>query len=303
MSSMNEESSPAIGGGAVNEKKRLYPERLSAKPTPDDGNSETDAYTSSFYDPIRHRSHFLHSIEGLHRYPNYLSRWKENDMDRLETALLEKLSQVRDQRSKAIQQRHEMQELLQLFLRQNPQWDKFVQVPATWEEIQSTILDPRASKAIFRSRFFQSTQGNPTISVIDVLLGRTRVELDAAFLQDLMDEEMFDVYSFPLLSPEFCHKLHRFVSAFMQALESSPSQQSLTSGIHKDLDNMGMGWLSDLVFQLVARPISSHLYKETELEGGCLDWRHGFIASYTADPTQSKPRQRLVPHSDDSEVR
>jgi hypothetical protein len=301
MSSLNNQSPTSIGGGAVNEKKRLYPERLTGKPTRDGGNVETA--TSSSYDPVRHRSHFLHAMEGLDRYPNYLSRWKEGDMDRLETALREKLSQVRDQRSQVMRQRDEMQQILHLYLQQNPQWNKFVQIPATWEEIQSNILDPRASKVIFRSKFFQSTRGESTISVQDVLQGKTPVNLDTALLQDLMDEEMFDTYSLPLLSPEFCYKLHRFVSAFsIHVLDSSLFQQSLTLNIHKDLDNMGMGWLNDLIFQLVVRPISCHLYKETELEGGDLDWRQGFIASYSADPTQSKPRQRLVPHTDDSEV-
>ncbi|KAL3918673.1 MAG: hypothetical protein SGARI_007402 [Bacillariaceae sp.] len=140
------------------------------------------------------------------------------------------------------------------------------------------------------------------VSVQDVLSGKIPVELDTAQLQQLMDEEMDDLFAFPVLSPEFCHQLHTFVSAFVEAIQASPSHETLTRGIHKDLDNMGLGWLNDLLFHLITRPVSAQLYKETELAGGDLDWRQGFIASYSADPTQSKPRQRLVPHTDDAEV-
>jgi len=297
MISSNEPSSN-VGGGAVNEKKRLYPERLDQTQC-DDRSGDF----SSSYDPIQHRSHLLHAMEGLDRYPNYLSRWREEDMDLLEHALNDRLNQVRDQRIKVIQQRKEMQVVLQDFLEANPEWKDFVQVPSSWKEVETVILDPRAAKAILRSKMFrQSNDRGDTISLDDVLSGRIQVELDTAYLQEWMDEEMFDVYSFPILSSSFCHKLHKFVSAFVSALELSPSFQTLTRGIHKDLDNMGMGWLNDLLFQLVTRPIAAQLYKETDLAGGDLDWKQGFIASYSAEPTQSKPRQRLVSHTDDAEV-
>ena len=48
--------------------------------------------------------------------------------------------------------------------------------------------------------------------------------------------------------------------------------------------------------------MSSHLFKTTEMGEGDLDFRHGYIAAYSAKPTDTKPRQRLVPHTDDSEV-
>ncbi|KAG7368143.1 hypothetical protein IV203_030886 [Nitzschia inconspicua] len=286
-----------VGGGAVNEKKRLYGEQSTE---PLEAVQSDHPSLSSAYNPLQHRSHLFHAIEGLDRYPNYLSRWTENDIDQLQVALQERLSQVHEQKSKVRNQRLQIKDLLQEFLDKHPEWKEFVQAPSNWEEIQSTILDPRATKAIFRSRMFH--RNNETTSLDDVLAGTMPVELDAAYLQELMDEEMFDVYSFPLLSPAFCHKLHRFVSAFLTYLESSSNMKSLARGIHKDLDNMGMGWLNNLLFHLVVRPLSAHLYKETELEGGDLDWRQGFIASYSADPTQSKPRQRLVPHTDDAEV-
>jgi hypothetical protein len=300
MSSATNDSANAIGGGAVNEKKRLFPEKGLLSKEKSGVVEDEQTLSSSAYDPMQHRAHLLHALEGLDRYPNYLSRWQDDDIDLLEGALQERLKQVREHKSKMTQQRLEMKQLLQEFLNQHSEWKDFVQAPSTWEEIQSAILHPRANETIFRSKFFQLKRDG--VSVEDVLSGKTPVILDAAFLQELMDEEVFDVYSFPLLSSDFCHKLHRFVSAFMSHLESSPSLQSPTRGIHKDLDNMGMKWLNDLLFQLVVRPISSHLYKDTELEGGDLDWRQGFVASYSADPTQSKPRQRLVPHTDDAEV-
>jgi hypothetical protein len=293
--------SAAIGGGAVNEKKRFFLDSLHPEDTEEHNNYlDGSSQSNSRYNPTQHRAHLFHAMEGLDRYPNYLSRWEEPDIDALERALQEKLQQVRDQKSKITQQRQEMQRVLQRFLECSPEWKEFVQAPSTWEDIQTKILDQRAAKAIFRSQMFLGHKDN--MSVEDVLRGRIPIKLDTAQLEQLMDEEMDDVFAFPLLSQEFCTKLHTFVSAFLEAMEASPPLQTITRGIHKDLDNMGMGWLNDLLFHLITRPIAAQLYKETELAKGDLDWRQGFIASYSADPTQSKPRQRLVPHTDDAEV-
>jgi hypothetical protein len=38
--------------------------------------------------------------------------------------------------------------------------------------------------------------------VQEVLSGQVTVELDAHLLEELMEEELFDVYSIPLLTPE-----------------------------------------------------------------------------------------------------
>jgi uncharacterized protein (UPF0305 family) len=308
-----DEDRTEVGGGAVNEKKRLYylndlssPRKLT---TLDGGNVNP---SSPSYNPIEYRSHLLHAIEGLNRYPNYLSRWNEDDIESLELALEERLQQVRSQKLQVQQRREEMKHILRKFLQKYTEYENFVQPPQTWEEIQSTILDPRANQAIFRSKFFrrkQQQEQEDTVSVQDVVSGKVQVELDTAYLQEWMDEEFYDVYSFPLLSSTFCHKLHTFVSAVLHfmttttgSIKNEGSSVKLNRGIHKDLDNMGMGWLNDLLFHLIVRPISAQLYKETDLAGGDLDWRQAFIASYSATPTHSKPRQRLVPHTDDAEV-
>lgn len=65
---------------------------------------------------------------------------------------------------------------------------------------------------------------------------------------------------------------------------------------------MGLSWINKLLFHLVVRPISRQLFKETELQGGDLDFCHGYVAFYAASPTTSAPRERLVAHTDDSEV-
>jgi len=69
-----------------------------------------------------------------------------------------------------------------------------------------------------------------------------------------------------------------------------------------DLDTVGLSWINDLLFHLVVCPISRQLFQKTELEGGDLDFRHGYVAGYAASPSTSSPRERLVAHTDDSEV-
>ena len=82
-----------IGGGSVNEKERRYSPDAHHHQHPSPSSSSTDSDNNdhieveSSYNPLQHRSHLLHAIEGLNRYPNYLSRWKENDVEALEQEL------------------------------------------------------------------------------------------------------------------------------------------------------------------------------------------------------------------------
>lgn len=283
----NPEETVTIGGGSINEKERLYHRTSNKEQTP------SSPLSLSAYDPSNHRSHLIHAIEGLNRYPNYLSRWQENDIRALETELEQLLEKVKNQASKATDQHDDIQKHLRVFYKEHPEWEDFCRPPETWEDVTDRILDPRAAKAIRRSL------NDTTISVDDVLSGRTPVDLDVGYLQEWMDEELFDVYSFPLLSKTFCHKLCRYASAFLEYMESSSTTSSF---YYKNMDRIGLGWFNNLVFWLILKPISSKLYKATELHGGDLDWRHGFIAAYSSSPSTSKPRQHLVPHTDDAEV-
>ena len=95
-------SDEVIGGGDINEKKRLYGRKSLQQdkgiplspPQVDKANKKSaDNSESSFYDPVQHRSHLFHAIEGLNRYPNYLSRWNEKDVETLERALKYEMQQ------------------------------------------------------------------------------------------------------------------------------------------------------------------------------------------------------------------
>ena len=65
-----------------------------------------------------------------------------------------------------------------------------------------------------------------------------------------------------------------------------------------NLDLIGCGWVNDLVFHLVLRPLTRLLF-ETEL-----DFRHGYVAGYSANVTskQDVSRDHLISHTDDSEM-
>ena len=141
----------------------------------------------------------------------------------------------------------------------------------------------------------------------DVASGSVRVELDVGSLTALMDEELPDVFSFPLLSKEFCHEVTSYVKALAQqqsrsSSSSSDHQLGRRAAIH--LDTVGLQWVNDLLFYLVLRPISAHLFASTETGGADLDWRNGYVAGYSAQPAleTATPRERLVSHTDDSEV-
>lgn len=282
-----------IGGGAINEKKRSFG-------SPADGayaDDEKDKLADSDFDPILRKSHLFHSIEGLDRYPNYLSRWNENDIDLLEEALQHQLKKVQTQRKEVVQRRLEIKTLIDHILVQNKSYQKLTVQPSSWEEVH-TILDASARKAIFRSSWFRQKQ--PTIQ--DVINGEALVELDTSHLEGVMDQECFDVYSIRILQESFCREIRDFVRHVHEQGKTDPRFQHLDLGRRPlDLDSVGLGWLNDLLFQLILRPISRHLFTSTETVRD-LDWRQGYVAGYAADPDDGRPRSKLVTHTDDSEV-
>lgn len=311
-STTKKEDNIVIGGGNINEKERQYCAKARTNTTETglvhgfSGIDNKEIKSKSAYNPMQHRSHLLHAIEGLDRYPRYISRWKETDINSLEQALKEKLEQVREQKTNISSQRRYIQFVLQEFLVEYPEWIGFSRRPTSWDDIRN-MLDPRAVKAIFRSKIFHKKNNDQglhsnEIFVNDVISGRIPIELDAKHLQEWIDYEMNDVYSFPLLSETYCRNIHTYVTSIISFVELTPRISNLPKTIYKDLDYLGLEWLNDLVFNLIVRPISAQLYKDTELSGGDLDFRQGYIASYSSDPTISKPRQGLVPHTDDAEV-
>ncbi|CAJ1943032.1 unnamed protein product [Cylindrotheca closterium] len=284
------DSTQKIGGGAINEKQRKFQQEDGSIP-------ETEHKT---FNPAS-RSHLMHAIEGLDRYPAYLNRWSEDDILLLEESLENQLKKVRQQKEAIKGKRTNLKTVVENLCTKEPEWLEFLSPPKSWEELKTSILDEQIAAAIFRSRWFRRSQNQlPALSVQNVIDGSVKVEIDGGNLEPIMDEEMFDVYSFPLLAPSFCAKLRSYFSRVIQELEED-TDESLSRGF-QDLDNLGLGWLNSLLLHLIVRPVSSHLYIETELNGGDLDWRQGYIAAYAADPTATKPRQRLVPHTDDSEV-
>ncbi|KAL3941855.1 MAG: hypothetical protein SGBAC_003847 [Bacillariaceae sp.] len=281
-----------VGGGAINEKQRKFQE--------DDSRSGPEKEFKTF-NP-NSRSHLLHAIEGLDRYPAYLNRWSEDDITLLEESLENQLKKVRQQKEAIQGKRTSLKTVVENLCKKEPEWLEFLTPPKSWEELKSNILDERIAEAVFRSRWFRRSQKQSSaVGVQDVVDGSEKVEIDAGNLEPVMDEEMFDVYSFPLLAPSFCLKLRSYFRRVIQELEEYKDESSLRRGF-QDLDNLGLSWLNSLLLHLIVRPISNHLYSETELKGGDLDWRQGYIAAYSADPTATKPRQRLVPHTDDSEI-
>lgn len=293
-------SNPAeeIGGGAINEKKRVFQDATMGQTL-----ERKHAFDGS------NKSNFLHAMEGLERYPNYLSRWSNVDIDELEGALLEKLQKVRQQKNERQEKLDALQKVIQRICEKEPEWKEFVEAPKDWDRIRAEILDEQAVKALFRNKIFRASENNTIPTVEQVLSGERRVDLDAGYLEELMDEEAYDVYSFPLLSSSFCVKLHTFFRRVMEEAEDEQSTHQIR-GV-RNLDLVGLSWVNDLLLHLITRPISRHLYQTTEMGGSSelgskveadLDWRHGFIAAYSATPNAHKPRQRLVPHTDDAEV-
>ncbi|KAL7556124.1 hypothetical protein ACA910_020206 [Epithemia clementina (nom. ined.)] len=323
-----------IGGGAINEKDRWVGQPLSLPTNKrksakrgekyDDHENSNDhrvdsvTTTTTGFDPMNHKAHLWHALEGLDRYPNYLSRWNDQDMTKLKDALQDQLQKVQAQREQILQRRNAIQRLLPSQEDENDNDEKddisgeisfreLRSAPTNWEFVKTKMLHPTVSRAIFRSHVFQQLErhgqrqpSSPT-SIEQVLSGQTQIDLDAGLLESVLDEALDGVYTFPLLRPEFCAALRNYINAIVR--KGQEEDPSLHVGLRPvDLDTIGLSWINDLLFHLVLRPIARHLYQPSECGGGDLDWRQGYVAGYSAVPQQDKPRQFLVTHTDDSEV-
>jgi len=284
-----------LGGGAINEKVRM--QRSHAR---------MNGPKATGFDPLHHKSHLWHALEGMDRYPNYLSRWwSENDVDRLERALEHQLLQVREQRHQVQTQRVHVSERIQKLLEGSDEeaWSDVLRRPNTWEALRDRqLLHPNLERAILGSK--RRTRKTAAPALEQVLSGIESIELDAALLSDLLEEEFTDVYSLPLLNVHFCDRLCDYIMAISNLhdlSESTDDPLSLPIGRRPlDLDSIGLSWLTNLLFHVVLRPTTKFLFHDESQ--GELDWRHAFVAGYSAQPSPGKPRERLVAHTDDSEV-
>jgi hypothetical protein len=205
------DATPVLGGGEINEKPRFFAKSHKQHPhnIPDN------------YDPKENLSHLLHSIVGLDRYPNYLLRWTQNeekDIDALEEALEDQLEKLRQQRVLLRKRREEFSKLCNDLATDDKPLLSFLQPPQTWDEVRDNVLHPKISNVIFGSRMFWGSNSSSVgfkedmISVQEVINGKIVVRLDPHLVHELLDEEMPDVYSFPLLSVEVCLCKKHFLS-------------------------------------------------------------------------------------------
>jgi len=107
------------------------------------------------------------------------------------------------------------------------------------------------------------------------------------------------------MQSKFCVRLKKTIQSLAQLSQHQQTENlNSTIGIRPtDLDTIGASWLNDLLFHLIQRPISKHLFSQTE-HFSDLDWRQGYVAGYSHNPHVGAhtQRHRLVPHTDDSEV-
>lgn len=226
----------ALGGGAINEKPRLN--------NPDDNriiNDKNRDRTGSSWNPNDELSHMLHALVGLDRYPNYLSRFQHlSDINSLEKSLEARLSDIRHQKSDIVRRRAGIGQLVRTYISNESERDlgteefdcgelwcdhPLLSPPKTWAELrEKKILTDQAFKVAYRSivstsdsRKAKSTKQTSTLPILeDIIRGKFQLHLDPSLLEDWMDQEMYDVYSFPLLTNEASeHGIHICIACIM----------------------------------------------------------------------------------------
>ena len=319
-SSQHLSKSEQLGGGAINEKQRTF----------QNSNADNDATinqkTNHTWDPTNNLSHLLHSIVGLDRYPNYLSRYDESNILSIETALEQTLENVREQKRQVLQRRNGIKDLVEKYNsltksasiqddnHTSSASDNVLQItsllpPKSWSQLKS-ILSAEAFQVVYASIISKSKLTKQKMpSLEDVISGKVTVDLQGQLLEDLMNQECFDVYSLHLLSDDFCNRLRRVITDLSKIGESCEFSRLSLGRRPIDLDTIGLTWISDMLLHMFIRPISRHLFATTEKlsineNAPILNWRQCYVAGYSASPQEDKAvtRHRLVPHSDDSEV-
>ncbi|KAI2499731.1 procollagen-lysine 5-dioxygenase [Fragilaria crotonensis] len=134
-------------GGAINEKTRSW---TATK-------AEIQESTSFSRKSL---AHLLHALEGLDRYPNYLNRWNERDMDELELSLQDQLEKVRQQRGTIRARRTAIMNLTESLM------PITLQQPTSWEQVR-LILDPAFEKPSFSHGNFETSHLHFTMSCQD----------------------------------------------------------------------------------------------------------------------------------------
>lgn len=223
LTSMNGDTDQ-IGGGQINEKPRLSKSNDNSN---DSGGGRGDYCGGSSWNPSTNVSHMLHAIVGLDRYPNYLRRFNDlSDIVSLEEALEARLSDVRRQRSEIIKRRAGLKELVRRYISNerfeldaetNNDYDcsklwcdhPLLSPPTTWDDLRNKeVLLNQTFKVAYRSiastHNMRKAKSNKQLDVLptveDIIKGNAQVQLDPSLLEDWMNQEMHDVYSFPLFT-------------------------------------------------------------------------------------------------------
>eukprot|EP00301_Raphidiophrys_heterophryoidea_P007560 c12911_g1_i5.p1 GENE.c12911_g1_i5~~c12911_g1_i5.p1 ORF type:complete len:331 (-),score=68.29 c12911_g1_i5:70-1062(-) len=226
-----------------------------------------------------HLAKILHAIFGIDHYPRYLLKWRVEDIDQLETQLESVLAKVRQEKNILLATQHKIRQFTPT-------------VPAPLCDSNTALLG-----AVCDPQFTQLMQ-------LVAQQNHTSTSLTIDKLIPFLEFEADGVVSLPLLSPSFCQRLVAEGQRFTDFAKTSSIE--LPFGV-VPLNLMHMEWLTTQLLNHVIGPLSSTLFAE-ELHDGTLDWAYGYVIGYVGasqqqtQAAQSQLRNRLVVHSDDSEV-
>jgi len=219
----------------------------------------------------------LHAMYGLDQYPQYLLKWRAAGLDEAIDLLERRLEEAREARD-ALGKRA-----------------AYVATYAPlYPELRSRVepFSPGAAAAVR-----ELAEGTATVARLGALC-------------DLV-EETPGVYSFELLSADFCHKLRaelasyaRFRDAYVEREGRAPPG---TLRERLQLVDAGLDAVEDAIFANLAKPLAKLLFGSSGSRAdavGDVDAPHTFTVGYgpREDAGHNVTRKALIPHVDDSEV-
>lgn len=210
--------------------------------------------------PASELAKMLHTVFGLDHYPLYMLRWGINEINEIEDLFVQYLIKIQDQK----EQLQRIYSLTQPFIGELSQ-------PILLEEI---FVD--------KIKFVAE---NPDL--FDVYTD----------FEPFWTELSSGVFRFPLFRPEFCTRLQKHMKQVVDFASNNEELSHLLGRRALVFDWYGLGWLNDIVFERVVKPVSKMLLNQE------LDWRHSYVIGYNQEVQTGPARlKKLNPHTDDSEI-
>lgn len=214
----------------------------------------------------------MHALYGLQRFPGYLAKWRDEDLDMLEklsTVLTDATKRERDNRRRRA---HFLREYKSLH-------SDLATISTSFEKLMSP-------------------------NCVTWLKG-DRKKRSIASVLNVREEHPSGIFSFDLLSKDACQMLREEMGHFLKYRNEYEKQHGPVPGTLRErlvLRDLNLSAFSSFLFERIVKPLVKEIFGPSTLAS--LDFHHDYFVGYGKNEIASRNiiRNALIPHTDDSEI-